>query len=63
MKVKISRESEELTSEYLTVEIGNNRFRLSESVDGRLVLNKISIDGSDDYMRIFPRTGNEIEIS
>ena len=63
MKTILDRgqEAKEVTS--ITVEIANNRFRISETVDGRLKINKIALDRDDDYMRIHPSSGNEIDLS
>lgn len=63
MKVKLKREENFTDSKFTTVEINGCRYRLSESIDGRLKVNKISIDGTDDYIRIHPVSGNEIDLS
>lgn len=62
MKIQIKRQEEFIEVTNATIEINGNRYRLSESIDGRLIVNKISIDGNDDYIRIYPRSGNEIEV-
>jgi len=63
MKVKIKRGDDFIESTKVTIEIGDYSYRLSESIDGRLVINKISYVGDDDYVRVHPRSGNEIELS
>jgi hypothetical protein len=63
MKVKISRNSEEIEVTRLFIEIDNVRYRLSKTIDNRLKVNKVSIDGSDDYIRIHPTSGNEVDLS
>jgi len=44
------------------IEFDNFIFRLNKSIDGKLTINKISVDGTDDSMKISPRSGNEIEV-
>ena len=63
MKTQTKRNEEFIDLYSVTIEIEGNRYRLSQSVDGRLIVNKISLDGNDDCMRVHPRSGNEIEIS
>lgn len=46
----------------LIVYIGEDRYTLKETNDGRLQINKVS-DGDSDLIRVHPRTGNEIGIS
>jgi hypothetical protein len=61
MKFKTKRDDEPQEVTTVTIYIGLERFRLSESVDGKLTINKYS-DGDSDLLQIFPRTGNEIEL-
>jgi len=63
MKIQIKRQEEFIEVTATTIEINGNRYRLSETIDGRLTVNKISIDGNDDYIRVHPRSGNEIDVS
>ena len=63
MKIQIKRDQEYIEVTTATIEINGIRYRLSESIDGRLTINKMSLDGNDDYMRVHPRSGNEIDIS
>lgn len=63
MKTKIKRGEEFIDLSSITIEIEGKIYRLSQSIDGRLIVNKISLDGNDDYIRVHPRSGNEIEIS
>lgn len=45
----------------LIVHIGEDRYSLKETNDGRLQINKVS-DNGNHSMRIYPRSGNEIEL-
>ena len=63
MKIQTKRQEEFIDVATATIEINGNRYRLSETIDGRLTINKISIDGNDDYIRVHPRSGNEIDVS
>ena len=63
MKVQLKREGEIINLPRLAIEINGVIYRLSESVDGQLIVNKVSIDGNDDYLKIHPRSGNEINLS
>jgi len=63
MKIQIKRQEGFIDVTTATIEINGNRYRLSETIDGRLTVNKISIDGDDDYIRVHPRSGNEIDVS
>jgi len=63
MKVKLKREENFTDSKSVTIEIDGNRYRLSETIDKRLKINKISLDGCDDYIRIHPSSGNEVDVS
>ncbi len=62
MKFKKERDEEPIEVKIITIYIGEERFRLSESIDGKLNINKYS-DGDSDLIKINPRTGNEIELS
>jgi hypothetical protein len=62
MKFKTVREEEPVEVKLITIYIGEERFRISESVDGKLNINKYS-DGDSHLIKIQPRTGNEIELS
>lgn len=63
MKIQTKRQEEFIDVTTATIEINGNRYRLSETIDGRLTINKISNDGNDDYIRVHPRSGNEIDVS
>lgn len=63
MKIQTKRQEEFIDVTTATIEIKGNRYRLSETIDGRLTINKISLDGNDDYIKIHPRSGNEIDVS
>jgi len=62
MKFKKQRDEEPIEVKMITIYICENRFRLSESIDGKLNINKYS-DLDSDLINIHPRTGNEIELS
>lgn len=62
MKIQTKRQEDFIDVTTATIEINGNRYRLSETIDGRLTINKISIDGDDDYIRVHPRSGNEIDV-
>jgi len=62
MHIKIEIQGEIVENKYLVVYIGENRYRISESIDGKLCINKTS-DGDSDLVQIHPRSGNEIELS
>ena len=65
MRAKLKRNGETVDVEFstITLEINGTVFRLKQSVDDKLTINKISSDGTDDVIRVFPRTGNEIEVN
>lgn len=63
MKIQTKRDDSFIVVNNATIEINENRYRLSETIDGRLTVNKISFSGEDDYIRVHPRSGNEIDIS
>lgn len=62
MKIKIERQGEIVENKYLVVYIGDDRYRINESIEGKLCINKTS-DGDSDLVQIHPRSGNEIELS
>jgi hypothetical protein len=62
MRIKIKRQGEIVESKYLIVYIGEDRYRITESIDNKLCINKTSNIGSD-LMQVHPRGGNEIELS
>ena len=53
---------EAIEVKWLTVYIGEDTYRLVETVDGRLEINKTT-NSIDQSLRVHPRSGNEIEIS
>lgn len=63
MKIRTTRQTEEKTEvNILIVYIGEDRYSIKETNDGRLQINKVS-DSDTDLIRIHPRSGNEIELS
>ena len=62
MKIKTKRNGEVNHTDYLIVYIGQERYRITESIDGKMNVNKGS-DGNSDLITVHPRTANEIELS
>ena len=62
MKFITSREEEPVFAKMITITIGEETYRITETIDGKLNINKTS-DSNSDLIRIHPRTGNEIELS
>lgn len=62
MKYKTTRGEELSETKMITIIIGEDTYRITESNDGKLNINKTS-NSNDDLIRIHPRTGNEIELS
>ena len=63
MEIRTTRQTEEKTKvDILIIYIGEDRYSLKETNDGRLQINKVS-DGETNLIIIHPRSGNEIELS
>lgn len=62
MKYKTTREEELSETKMISIIIGDDTYRITESNDGKLNINKTS-NSNDDLIRIHPRTGNKIELS
>ena len=63
MNIRTKRQDEEKKAEKdLQGFRGEETKGVSESIDGRLCINKTSC-GETDLIRIHPRSGNEVEIS
>lgn len=62
MKIKTNRSTDPIENNYLIIYIGEDVYRITESIDGKLSINKTS-DGDTDMIRVHPRSGNEIDIS
>lgn len=64
MHIQLKRKEEPVHAKNITVHVGTNRYCLTESVDGKLNVVKYSEadDNNDDLLKIFPRSGNEIEL-
>jgi hypothetical protein len=62
MKIKTKRGEEPQDVTRVTITIGNNTFYLTESVDGKLNINKTTTDGENELLMVNPRSGNEIEL-
>lgn len=63
MKLQLKREGEIIDIKNFAIEVDGKRYRISETIDGRVKINKVSIDADDDYIRVHPVTGNEIDVS
>lgn len=63
MKLKTKRQDDFIDVKMAIIEINGNVYRLTETNYGRLTVNKISLEGNDDDIRVHPRSGNEIDIS
>ena len=61
MKYSVKRNEELTEVKRISVQIGKTRYKLTESIDGKLCINKSDGDGEDCVM-VFPRSSNEIEI-
>jgi len=61
MKVTTKRGEEPIESNNVTIKIGNTTYRLSESVDGRLNINKTTTESMESLL-VHPRYSNEIEL-
>jgi len=63
MTIRTERtQREAIEVKWLTVYIGEDTYRLFETIDGRLEVNKTT-NSIDQSLRVHPRSGNEIEIS
>ncbi len=64
MNVKLGRDQEPVEVKIISVAIGDSRFRISESIDGNLVINKTSYSDKSGAGLIWvnPRSGNEVEV-
>lgn len=62
MKYITNRGEEPVFAKMITITIGEETYRITETIDGKLNINKTS-DSDSDLIRIHPRTGNEIELS
>jgi len=61
MIVIVDRQEKQSEVNKVLIDIGGTRFRITESVDGKLCINKYDFDNGE--LSIFPRYSNEIEIT
>jgi hypothetical protein len=61
MKASIDRRNEMVLVDKVTIEIGESRYQITETVDGKLNINKHNF--YDDIMCVQPRYANEIDIT
>ena len=62
MKAQVNRNTEFLESTTIVVVINETRFTLKETIDGKLSINKISLNEVSDSILISLRSGNEIDV-
>jgi len=63
MKVIMDRNEKMKETKTITILIGMNKYRLSESVEGNLVINKTIIDDGDENIMVLPKYANQIELT
>ena len=63
MKAQVNRNTDFLAAATVVVIINDTRFTLKETIDGKLSINKISLNNDSDSIIISPVSGNEIELS
>lgn len=62
MRIALHRNDEPIEPKgTVSVYIGNEIYYLSESIDGKLNINKAG-GGDDECIMVFPRMANEVEI-
>lgn len=61
MKFKIERDETPKEISRITIYIGEHRYRLTETNQGRLLITKTS-DGDSDSINVHPCVGNQIEL-
>ena len=62
MKAQVNRNTEFLEATAIVVVINETKFTLKETIDGKLSINKISLNDDSDYILISPKFGNEIYV-
>lgn len=64
MKILLGRDKKIQEVKHLTVVIGDSEFRISQSMDDRLVVNKTSYsdESLSGQLWVQPRSSNEVEI-
>ena len=62
MKAQVNRNTEFLEATAIVVVINETKFTLKETIDGKLSINKISLNEVSDSILISPRSGNEIDV-
>lgn len=62
MKILNKRGEEPQEVTRVTITIGNTNYYLTESIEGKLNVNKTTTDGLNELLLINPRSGNEIEL-
>ena len=61
MKIRTNRRENIIDTDYLVVFIGEDMFRITESIDGKINILKTS-DESNQEIMVFPRSSNVIEV-
>ena len=59
MEYKVGRDETPIEFKRMVISIGNIDYRITESVDGKLNINK---SGDENGLRVYPRYANEIEV-
>jgi hypothetical protein len=62
MKAQVKRNTEFLEATTIVVVINGTRYTLKETNEGKLSINKISLDDNSDLILVSPRSGNEIDV-
>ena len=60
MTVKTGREEKSFEVKKLYIEVSGTRYELTESVEGKLTINKPDLD--EPPMAVFPQYGNQINV-
>lgn len=50
----------DIEAKKVLIEVGGSKFRITESVDGKLTINKYNYD--DQALAVYPRYANEIDV-
>jgi len=63
MEVKYNRNEELENVKHLDITIGDHTYRISESVDQKMTINKqTNSDSAEEALMVFPRYANQVDI-
>jgi len=62
MRVEMNKQVVFPDTKKIKIYIDETEYNISQSIDGRLVINKVYGTGGNDSIAIFPRYTNEVEI-